>query len=104
MVHHINQKAGQWERNFSTIFTAVTWIGVIICLFLQVWPLAFMLYFWFVVHIAALRHSMRSKKNIRGNACEDFFVSALLYPQVLSQIAFEEVDKDLSICSMRKEE
>jgi len=104
MVHHINQKAGQWDRNFSTIFTAVTWIGVIICIAIQVWPIAFMLYFWFVCNIAALRHSVRSKKNIRGNACEDFFVSALFYPQVLSQIAFEDVDSGLPIYSVQKEE
>ncbi len=52
-------------------------------------PLAFVSWFWFAFLVAGVRNHCRREKRLLGNAVEDFFLSLVLYPQVIAQVYVE---------------
>jgi choline-glycine betaine transporter len=52
-------------------------------------PLAFVSWFWFAFLVAGVRNRCRREKSLVGNAVEDFFLSVVLYPQVIAQVYVE---------------
>ena len=50
------------------------------------WSVAWFFYLFFVCQITAVRIRTRELYKINGNACEDFFASLILYPNVTTQL------------------
>ena len=50
------------------------------------WSIAWFFYLFFVCQITAVRIRTRELYKINGNACEDFFASLILYPNVTTQL------------------
>jgi len=84
-------------KSSSVAFVCFTFLGWIVSMAAQVWPIAFMFYVWLVFAIAATRNATRTELGIRGNLLEDLFTTFIMYPNVLSQIAFQGIDREVSI-------
>ena len=50
------------------------------------WSIAWFFYLFFICQITAVRIRTRELYGINGNACEDFFASMILYPNVTTQL------------------
>jgi choline-glycine betaine transporter len=95
IMHRINRE--EPNRIAITAFTALCWVGWISCMAAQSWAVAFMFYVWLTLTIAATRYAIRAARGIRGNLLEDVFATFIMYPNVLSQVLFQNVDAAVPI-------
>lgn len=49
-------------------------------------------FIFFVMHITMLRFCMREKHNIYGSIAEDFFGAMMMYPWIMSQVAYQAAE------------
>jgi len=97
VIYRINHEKTKKNRILTSAFVCFTFLGWIVSMAAQVWPIAFMFYVWLVFAIAATRNATRTELGIRGNLLEDLFTTFIMYPNVLSQIAFQGIDREVSI-------
>jgi hypothetical protein len=90
-IYRIDQHSTRMSAFYKLAYpiaTGVFWVGAIVLCGFNL-PAAGVFYFWFVMIVVMHRNTVRAERKLLGNSAEDFWASAIFYPNVIHQILNE---------------